>query len=169
MGDCVTADDSKYQIVSPALTVKAMRDSGYKNTAYALAELIDNSIDADATLVEVFACETPIQLATRTRQRVETIAVLDNGKGMDFETLRRALKYGDGLGDDRKRIGRFGMGLPNSSMSQCTKVEVWSWTTGPGNALYTYLDLDEIDNGRAEVPAPEHIQGGVPAYWRDLS
>lgn len=169
MGDRVTVDDSKYRIVSPALTVKAMRDSGYKNTAYALAELIDNSIDAEATLVEVFACESPVQVATRTRQRVETIAVLDNGKGMDFETLRRALKYGDGLGDDRKRIGRFGMGLPNSSMSQCTKVEVWSWTNGPGNALYTYLDLDEIDNGRDEVPAPELLPGGVPAYWRDLS
>ncbi|ACU34559.1 hypothetical protein Amir_0595 [Actinosynnema mirum DSM 43827] len=169
MGARVTSDDSNYRIVTPALTVKAMRDSGYKNTAYALAELIDNSIDAGATLVEVFACESPVQVSSRTRQRVETIAVLDNGKGMDSETLRRALKYGDGLGDDRKRIGRFGMGLPNSSMSQCTRVEVWSWTNGPGNALYTYLDLAEINDGRDAVPDPIHVQGGVPEYWRDLS
>lgn len=170
MGARVIGDDEKYRIVSPALTVKAMRDSGYKNTAFALAELIDNSIDADATLVEVFACEAQVLVSTRTSHRVEKIAVLDNGKGMDRDILRRALKYGDGRGDgDRKRIGRFGMGLPNSSMSQCTKVEVWSWTNGPGNALYTYLDLDEITAGRADVPDPIHRPGGLPEEWRSLS
>jgi hypothetical protein len=167
MGDRVTGEENNYRIVSPSLTVKAMRDSGYKNTAYALAELIDNSIDAEASLVQVFACESPVQAATQTRHRVDTIAVLDNGKGMDADLLRRALKYGDGLGDDRNRIGRFGMGLPNSSMSQCTKVEVWSWTNTAANALYTYLDLEEIDNGRDEVPNPELRR--VPDYWDSLS
>ena len=34
------------EIIPPELAVKAMRDSGYKNTAYALAELIDNSVQA---------------------------------------------------------------------------------------------------------------------------
>lgn len=167
MGDSVTGEGNNYRIVSPSLTVKAMRDSGYKNTAYALAELIDNSIDAKATLVQVFACESPIEGAAQTRYRVDKIAVLDNGKGMDSELLRRALKYGDGLGDDRSRIGRFGMGLPNSSMSQCTKVEVWSWKNSPANALYTYLDLDEITNGQDEVPDP--VPRRVPEYWDDLS
>ncbi len=169
MGDSVSDEASNYRIVSAELTVKAMRDSGYKSTAYALAELIDNSIDADATMVEVFACETPVQLASsQIRPRIDTIAVLDNGTGMDPVALRRALKFGDGLGDSgRKRIGRFGMGLPNSSMSQCTKVEVWSWTDGPGNAMYTYLDLKEIDQGLDEVPAPR--RDAVPEYWRDLS
>ncbi|WP_337191634.1 ATP-binding protein [Streptomyces sp. HUCO-GS316] len=163
----MTDEGSEYRIVSPSLTVKAMRDSGYKNTAYALAELIDNSIDAEAELVQVFACESPVQGATQTRYRVDTIAVLDNGKGMDKELLRRALKYGDGLGDDRKRIGRFGMGLPNSSMSQCTKVEVWSWTNSAPNALYTYLDLHEIAGGRDDVPEP--VPSRVPELWDELS
>lgn len=167
MGDSVTDEGNKYRIVSPSLTVKAMRDSGYKNTAYALAELIDNSIDAEAELVQVFACESPVQGATQTRHRVDTIAVLDNGKGMDGELLRRALKYGDGLGGDRNRIGRFGMGLPNSSMSQCRKVEVWSWTNGAANAMYTYLDLDDIAAGQDEVPEPARRR--VPEYWDELS
>ncbi|MET7400627.1 ATP-binding protein [Dactylosporangium sp. NPDC005572] len=164
----MTDDASSYRIVSPKLTVKAMRDSGYKSTAYALAELIDNSIDANATMVEVFACESPVQLASHIRHRIDTIAVLDNGTGMDPVMLRRALKFGDSGGDtSRKRIGRFGMGLPNSSMSQCTKVEVWSWTDGPGNAMYTYLDLKEIDQGRDDVPEPR--RDPVPEYWRNLS
>jgi hypothetical protein len=168
MGDSMTSDGSNYRIVSPTLTVKAMRDSGYKNTAYALAELIDNSIDAKATLVEVFACENPVKVGARTSHRVETIAVLDNGHGMEKEVLRRALKYGDGHGAAPHRIGKFGMGLPNSSMSQCTRLDVWSWVNGPGNAMHTHLDLGEIEKGDVDdVPDPEHAP--LPDYWRDLS
>ncbi|MFI8879510.1 ATP-binding protein [Streptomyces sp. NPDC055243] len=164
----MTNDGSNYRIVTPSLTVKAMRDSGYKNTSYALAELIDNSIDAKATLVEVFACENPIQVSSRTSHRVETIAVLDNGHGMETSDLRRALKYGDGHGADPKRIGRFGMGLPNSSMSQCTRLDVWSWTNGPGNAMHTYLNLEDIEKGLVDdVPEPHHDP--LPDYWRNLS
>ncbi|OUC98914.1 ATP-binding protein [Streptosporangium minutum] len=168
MGDIVTSDGSNYRIVSPSLTVKAMRDSGYKNTAYALAELIDNSIDAKATLVEVFACENPVKVGARTNHRVETIAVLDNGHGMEPPQLRRALKYGDGQGVDPARIGRFGMGLPNSSMSQCTRLDVWSWTNGAGNAMHTYLDLKEIEAGLID-DVPEPTYDPLPDYWRDLS
>jgi hypothetical protein len=168
MGDSVTSEDGNYRIVSPTLTVKAMRDSGYKNTAYALAELIDNSIDATAELVEVFACEAPVKVESRTSYRVERIAVLDNGEGMDPPTLRRALKYGDGRGADPTRIGRFGMGLPNSSMSQCTRLDVWSWKNGPANAMHTYLSLEQIETGQVDdVPEPTHQP--LPDYWQDLS
>ncbi|WP_236574749.1 ATP-binding protein [Nocardiopsis sp. FR26] len=164
----MTNDGSNYRIVSPSLTVKAMRDSGYKNTAYALAELIDNSIDATATLVEVFACESPVKVGSRTSHRVDTIAVLDNGHGMEPSQLRRALKYGDGQGANPGRIGRFGMGLPNSSMSQCTRLDVWSWTNGAGNAMHTYLSLEEIEAGLIDdVPLPEH--NPLPDDWRNLS
>lgn len=155
-----------YQIVSPELTVKAMRDSGYKNTAYALAELIDNSIDADAREVVVFACESKTDVGTQVRARVDTIAVLDNGTGMDADLLRRALRFGDGKGVQPRRMGRFGIGLPNSSLSQCRKVEVWSWMAGPSNALYTYLALDEIHEGLTEVPEPKHVP--VPDQWMNL-
>ncbi|RIU11518.1 ATP-binding protein [Mycobacteroides abscessus] len=159
--------DQSYQIVSPDLTVKAMRDSGYKNTAYALAELIDNSIDAEAREIEVFACESKSDTGAATRARIDTIAVLDNGTGMDADLLRRALRFGDGKGPQPKRMGRFGIGLPNSSLSQCRKVEVWSWTSGPSNALYTYLELGEIQAGLSEVPEPTHVP--VPDRWMILS
>lgn len=44
-------------IIPPELAIRAMRDSGYRNTDYALAELIDNSIQAKATQVDVICLE----------------------------------------------------------------------------------------------------------------
>ena len=44
-----------FSIVSPKLTIEAMRDSGYKDTDHALAELIDNSVEAKADLIEIIA------------------------------------------------------------------------------------------------------------------
>jgi len=157
------------EIIPLRLAITAMRDSGYKNTAYALAELIDNAIQADATMVEVMCIEKRELVSTRERRRLHKIAVLDNGMGMDSLTLRKALQFGNGTRlDDRTGIGRFGMGLPNASISQTRRVEVWSWQNGLDNALYTYIDLAEIGAGTMrDVPEPMH--DAVPDEWRDLS
>ncbi|WP_370151437.1 ATP-binding protein [Streptacidiphilus sp. EB129] len=158
---------SKYSIVTSDLTVKALQDSGYKSTAHAIAELIDNGLEADADLVELFVVEGNEHTGKRTQYRVEKIAVLDNGTGMDPETLRQSLRFGAGTRQHRKGIGRFGVGLPNSSISQCNRVDVWSWTNGPENALHTYLDLSEIARGLEEVPEPK--PDAVPDEWQALS
>ena len=160
-----------FSIVSPKLTIEAMRDSGYKDTDHALAELIDNSVEAGANLVEIIAVETPPDPDQRyARARVSEIAVADNGEGMDSTTLRRALRFGDGTHLDRRKqgIGRFGVGLPQSSISQCQRVDIWTWRNGPDNAFHCYLDLDEIKNsGRQEVPQPS--QTAVPDCWRKVA
>ncbi|MGI5205822.1 ATP-binding protein [Spirillospora sp. CA-108201] len=158
---------SRYSIVTSDLTVKALQDSGYKSTAHAIAELIDNGIEADADLVELFVVESPDRSSQRTRHRVEKIAVLDNGTGMDHETLRQSLRFGAGTRQERKGIGRFGVGLPNSSISQCDRVDVWSWQAGPENALHTYLDLAELRKGLEEVP--EAKPEALPAEWQELA
>jgi len=152
------------QIIPARLAITAMRDSGYKNTAYALAELVDNSAQAKANLIEVFCAESWKTINGRDRRRIDELAVLDNGLGMDAAVLSSALQFGNGerLGD-RTGIGRFGMGLPNSSVSQAGRVEVWSWMNGVTNALYSYLDVAEIESGRQAVPVPE--QRPVPEKY----
>ena len=157
------------EIIPPELAVKAMRDSGYKNTAYALAELIDNSVQANANSVEAICLEEYQQVNERSRRRLKAIGILDNGEGMTPDTLRLALQFGNGTHlTDRKGIGRFGMGLPNSSISQCRRVEVWTWQSGPDNAMYSYLDVDEIEGRQMfSVPAPVHQQ--VRKEWHERS
>lgn len=157
------------EVIPPSLAIKAMRDSGYKNTAYALAELIDNSIQAEADLVELFCIESRLLINERERKRIVEIGVIDNGRGMDSSTLRLALQFGNGTHlNDRSGMGRFGMGLPNASISQCRRVDVWTWQAGPDNALHTYLDIDDIEAGQTRVvPAPKVDK--VPDVWRDRS
>lgn len=147
-----------------------MRDNGYKNAAYAIAELMDNSIQAGATQVELLCGEKKQQVRSRMRSRIHQIAVLDNGSGMDATVLRLALQFGNGTHleeDQHTGIGRFGMGLPSSSVSQCQKVEVWTWQNGVENALYSYLDLNEIKTQRInEVPAPQTKP--IPSIWQQV-
>ena len=154
-----------FDIVPTNLAVKAMRDSGYKNAAYAIAELIDNAIQAGAAKVELL-CREDYDGAGKGRARIREIAVLDNGSGMSADVLRKALQFGNGTRlDDRSGIGRFGMGLPNSSMSQARRVDVWTWTAGVDSAIHSYLDLNEIEQGRlTEVPAAR--PDAVPHKWR---
>lgn len=148
-----------------------MRDSGYRDTAHALAELIDNSVQAgekvdNQTVVEVLCVDRERLVSQRMRRQIDRIAVYDNACGMDKVTLWLALEFGNGLhltAEQQKGIGKFGMGLPNSSISQCCKVEVWSWQHG--KCLYTFLDVEQILKGKmTEVPDPK--SANIPPEWR---
>jgi Histidine kinase-, DNA gyrase B-, and HSP90-like ATPase len=159
-----------HDIVPAHLAVQAMRDNGYKNAAYAIAELMDNSIQAGATQVELLCGEQKQQVGSKMRSRIHQIAVMDNGSGMDATVLRLALQFGNGTHLEEEKhtgIGRFGMGLPSSSVSQCQKVEVWTWQNGVEKALYSYLDLNEIKTQRInEVPEPQLKP--IPSIWQSV-
>ena len=155
----------RFSIIDPGMMVKAKRDSGYKSTTHVLAELIDNSIESHATAIEVFGVG---RRDDRTgRFTLKELAVLDNGEGMDGDTLRGSLRYGHGTRQERRGIGRFGLGLPNSSMAQARRVDVWSWQSGATNALHTWLSLDDVEGGAREIPKPE--RQAIPSIYRDAS
>ena len=160
-------DQLRFDFVPTALAVKAMRDNGYKNAAYAIAELIDNAIQAGAKTVELLCVESEEQLVQRRRRRVRQVAVLDNGLGMNAEVLRQAIQFGNGTRlNDRSGIGRFGMGLPSASISQCRRLDVWTWQSGSDKPLHSYLDLGEIERGEIqEVPAP--VEAPIPEFWKE--
>jgi hypothetical protein len=138
-----------------------MRDNGFLSAAHALAELIDNSIQADADRVELITFEERRDATSggRAVKNISKIGVLDNGKGMSPEVLHLALEFGASKNrDDASGIGKFGMGLPNSSISQCKRVDVWSWVE-PEKYMYTYLDIDEIKGGDLEtIPDPARTE-----------
>ena len=154
------------RFLNASTVIESLRDNGYTNSAYALAELIDNSLQATATRVELgFVEEQQSKDGRRTPYTVSAISLWDNGIGMDANTLRVAMQFGGGTHrNDSKGMGKFGMGLPNSSISQCKKVEVWSWQNG-NMPNYTYLDVDEMKSGDLEeVPIP--LESNIPDEYR---
>ena len=162
-----------HEILPPDLAINSMRSSGYRDTAHALAELIDNSVQAGivtnkVTDVEIICIDKIEQISNRKRQRINEIAVYDNASGMNKDLLRLALQFGNGsnlTSDKQTSIGKFGMGLPNASISQCCRVDVWSWRDG--KIYYTYLDIQEIKNGNLRV-VPEPIEQQIPEKWKSL-
>ncbi|WP_395110606.1 ATP-binding protein [Actinomadura sp. SCN-SB] len=138
-------------LVNPLNFLLATRDAGYKSTALVMAELIDNSIQAGARNVGVV-----VSSAADSRMPVE-IAVADDGEGMEADTLAMALTFGGSSRfNDRSSLGRYGMGLPNGTLSRCRRVEVYTWR-GP-QCLRSVLDLDQITaRGEDALPCVEAV------------
>jgi len=161
---------SNVSIVPADLAIKAMQDAGYKNAAYAIAEIIDNSVQADSKKVDLLCSEEYLDINGRQYSRINELAIVDNGCGMDKEVLQQALQFGNGTRlqpKNQKGIGKFGMGLPSASISQAKIVEVWSWQDGIKNANFTYLNVNEIISKKQQF-IPEPIHKEIPKKWIDL-
>ena len=153
----------------PEMTVQAMRDSRYRHPANALAELIDNSIDATANRIEVLIQEHQVRTSQNYIWRVKKLAVLDNGHGMSPETLVQALRFGGRLQSGATRqIGKYGMGLPTSSVSQCRRLDVWTWESDIQGAAHSYIDVDEIEKGN-QLLIPDPKFGPPPSDWLTMA
>ncbi len=146
------SDKKDYDIFSGPKFIESIRSGGYQDTSYAVAELVDNAIDAKSDHV-IIICQEKLSHSTN-RPHLDKIAVLDNGTGMNPEELRNSLLFGDGTRGEELDIGKFGMGLPNSSLSQCKRVEVYSWQQS-STPMHSYLDYEEIKAGNRRVPTPQ--------------
>jgi hypothetical protein len=134
-------DRSGWDLIVGEAFVRGMRDIGYRSTAFALSELIDNSIQASATWVDIlFGFE-------KGRAMPAQIAVVDDGGGMFDKMVRASLVWGAGTRpDNRSGFGKYGYGLPSASVSQCLRVEVYSKTQG-GSWAMSFIDVEEISRG----------------------
>jgi hypothetical protein len=157
---------------SAASLTASLRDLGY-SLETAVADLIDNSISADATEIQIF-CETS--------RSAPVLVVADNGHGMTKDEVIAALRHG--ATDPRKKrgpkdLGRFGLGLKTASFSQCRRLTVVSTVNGDfagaewnldevernDDWLISILESDEI----ASLPYFETLRDvGTLVIWRDL-
>ena len=90
----------------PVRMAEGLRDTGYQfNTA--VADVVDNSIASEATFVD-------IQLNIDLNGEV-TLAIYDDGIGMDRDGLINAMKYGSKPRPSAASLGKFGLGLKTAS------------------------------------------------------
>ena len=118
-----------------ARVMEGLRDTGYDfNTA--IADIVDNSIAADATKVEINILLAPDQSIT--------VYIADNGCGMGHNELHNAMRYGSNKRPDAASLGKFGLGLKTASTAFCKCLSVVSRDTGSEEVLKAQWDLDYI-------------------------
>lgn len=131
----------------------SIRYSDYKSIENAIAEIIDNSIEAYANNISILF-NSAINPKTGKKE-LNSVGFLDDGIGMDPELLHRCLSFGDGTRKDRKGMGRFGVGLAQASLYACTRVEVYSWVN-ESEPRVVFLDHNLMKTGeQAKIEFPK--------------
>ena len=151
---------------------ESMRDIGY-SLQTAIADIIDNSITAAASLVEIcfdFTDTEPV------------LGIIDNGNGMDETQLIEAMRHGSLSPRAHRRkddLGRFGLGLKTASFSQCRELTVISRKNGKYCGAVWDLDvvLEQEDwmigiLNTTEIHALPYVdkleKNGTLVLWRKL-
>ena len=81
------------------------------------------------------------------KEIVTSVAFIDDGSGMVSDMARYALSWGGGTHfDEPGYIGRFGFGLPNSSINQTLRTEVYTRTEKSEKITKAWLDATEVPN-----------------------
>jgi Histidine kinase-, DNA gyrase B-, and HSP90-like ATPase len=120
--------------------VESLRHLGYGNYE-AIADIVDNSIDADAQNITI-----RIQIKTNQHQ----ILIADDGRGMSKRILDQAMRLGSLTDRDfNSDLGKFGMGLVTASLSIAKKLHVVS--RGEDGCWSSAWDVDEIVSQNAFV------------------
>jgi len=141
----------------------ALRNTGYKTIESAVSEIIDNAIDAEAN--DIFVIVKSTIDPNTSRKGVTEIAFLDNGNGMDLEKLGSCLGLGFTTRQGRKGMGRFGVGLPQSSMYACPSVDVYSWQNGYENCHKVFLDINKVTSGE-QTQIDDPVPAGIPDKYK---
>ncbi len=132
--------------------MESLRDMGYDFPS-AVADLVDNSIDAGASKIDVtLASEGPHSW----------VRIADDGMGMTARELDEAMRYGTNRTYGTNAMGHFGLGLKTGSLSQCRRLTVASRRRPNSRIEARVWDLDiiaERDSWDLDQPSPSELPG----------
>lgn len=128
-----------YDIVppDPAGTIESLGALGYTLES-AIADLVDNSIDANAGTVDINFC---------WNGSASYITVVDDGHGMTEAELQVAMAIaarGPHTTRSAAELGRFGMGLKTASFSQASRLSVWTRSARNQQPSVRVWDLQHV-------------------------
>lgn len=130
-----------------------------------IGEIIDNSIEWGAADIRIF-----LDWKETNPDQPKKIVLIDNGVGMDSNTLSNSLVAGfheDEIHDGPK-IGKFGVGCTYAFLSNCRKAEVYS-KQKDGEWNYAVFDIDspDLENPAKDLP-PDSILRNPPEEYKDI-
>lgn len=137
---------------SAAPVIHALRSIGY-NPSTAVADLVDNSLDAKASVINI---------NFEYNESDGMITITDNGTGMNDEMLQTAMNIGSK--DPRAKrganeLGRFGMGLKTASFSLGKRLSVLTKFEGIYHERCWDLDhVSECNEWQLFTSIPEEVK-----------
>lgn len=160
-----TKNHADLGLVAPEAFVRGIRHIGYRSNVEALAELVDNSIQAYAQRVDLVSGPADAGQPKRPVQ----LAIVDDGHGISPAMLRVAMMWGGTHREnDRRGLGRFGYGLPCATVSMGRRFTIYS-KVKKGKVHAVRLDLDLLDAGAylnevSELSIPSARPATLPAF-----
>lgn len=153
-----------FPLFNAAQALESQRRSGYRNTAAAAREIVDNAMEAGAKRIDICFEKPTKRKAYQRTDSISSVAFIDNGPGMLPKMAQYALSWGAGTHfDEPDFIGKFGFGLPNASINQTRLVEVYTKITGAKTVTKAWLDARDVkDHGLQEISEP--IESELPAF-----
>ncbi|WP_372998315.1 ATP-binding protein [Sulfurimonas sp.] len=129
---------------NPEYLIKSIAEQGYSLES-ALADLIDNSISANANQVEVLI---------KTDKEPFILYLTDNGDGMDEEALKASMHFPSTSPDTTRKsddLGRFGLGMKTASFSQTRKFTVLAKKKGSKKYHARTWDLNALKDNKWQI------------------
>ncbi len=161
--------DEAFDLVATEAFVRGMRDSGYKSTATAIFEFIDNSEQAESDNIDILCVEGGVPKVKGGAVPIHCLAVVDDGHGMEPDMMRAGVRWGGTHREnDREGLGRYGFGLPSAAVSMTEHYEVYSKLKG-GDWYKLEINLHDIaagklTNEKGQVVAPNPIKAELPKF-----
>lgn len=128
-----------------------MRAGNYK-FEQAIAELVDNSLDASAKNIYIFLCE-------KKNNKIDKMLICDDGIGMDTETLTKAMQTGKKTKVDSSANGKFGQGLKATTIKYSNKCTIL--TKKEGNSSVGYIEYEELKRNNLQLDSAKKIDKNV--------
>jgi len=155
----LSARDKCSGLIVPGAFVRGIRHLGYRTNVEAIAELVDNSIQAYAENINVvFGFD-----ADGSSRKPTKLAIIDDGHGMDPTMMRFAMMWGGTHRENnRDGLGRFGYGLPCAAVSIGRKFTIYSLPVG-GRLHRVTLDLGSMGKGSNDADLEMVIPDAKPA------
>ena len=124
---------------NPEFLIKSIAEQGY-SLETAIADLMDNSITANATRIEVL---------TKIDTEPFILFLSDNGDGMDKISLKKNMQFPSKSPEETRELsdlGRFGLGLKTASFSQTRIFTVLSRKKGSDKFFGLTWDVNHLKN-----------------------
>lgn len=145
-------DNFEFPLFNSKQALESQRKNGYRDSASAAREIVDNAIEAGAKRIDIIFEHSKSE---RGKDLVTSIAFIDDGSGMLPKMIQYALSLGGGTHfDEPEFIGKFGFGLPNASINQTKRVEVYSKVNNSKDLMRAALDVNEVKQHGLQTVQP---------------